>query len=109
MKRKKIDPKYCNEPEVKVTFIKDRWHGRLIVDGKILNEMACECSEDIGWICREMLRWYSKLGGISNRTEFARERQIAKHQGKVWYESQLIMEKRERILKKIIENEVKHE
>jgi hypothetical protein len=79
------------EPDIRVTRIGKRWHSRLIVDGVVKDEMACANSLDIGWICREMLRWYSKGGGISNKAEFARdskrESRVRKANpvGKIWY------------------------
>ena len=58
-----------NTPEIfetKVTKIKNRWHARLIhVDGRIIDEMACELQEDISYICGVMLRWADKCGWIS--------------------------------------------
>lgn len=77
-----------NEPTIKVTKIKSRWHSRLYYKGKVLDEMACELKEDIGWICREMLRWFDKLGGNSEFAKAARHRQTNKI-GKVWYKTQL--------------------
>jgi hypothetical protein len=81
------------DPEIKVTRIKDRWHGRLILDEKVLDEMACDTSEDIGWICREMLRWYDKMGGTSQFASEARDRQVSTPIGKVWYKPALDEEK----------------
>jgi len=81
------------EPEVKVTRIKDRWHARLMNEDKVFDEMACDDSRDIGWICREMLRWYAKLGGTSLFAMSARERQIGATLGKIWYKDQLQLEK----------------
>ncbi len=98
-KKWKIPSERCNEPEIKVTFIKNRWHGRLILNGKVLNELACERSIDIGYICREMLRWHSKMGHISNRAEFARSRHNGIPFGKIWYGPQLLTEKAERLKK----------
>ena len=72
------------ELEIKVTKIKDRWHASLIKDGKVIDEMACALKEDIGWISREMLRWYDKLGGISKFASAARHRQTAGSKGQVW-------------------------
>jgi hypothetical protein len=87
------------EPEIKVTRIGKRWHSRLILSGKVIDEMACSNSLDIGWICREMLRWHSKLGYISNRAEFARdakrESRVRKANpvGQVWYRNRLPIKK----------------
>ncbi len=81
------------EPEIKVTRIKNRWHSRLFFNNKIIDEMACECSNDIGFICREMLRWFDKLGGESNFASQARKRQTSPI-GKIWYKRKLDEEKK---------------
>ena len=60
--------------DIKVTKIRNRWHARLLDGSKILNEMACISKLDIGWICREMLRWYDKNGGISKFAVQARKK-----------------------------------
>lgn len=91
------------EPEIVVTKIKNRWHGRLIVKDVVYDEMACNNSLDIGWICREMLRWYSKMGGISHRAEFARDgnpecRRRKKPVGRIWPRHKLADEKLKRKL-----------
>lgn len=44
-------------------------------NNKEVSRIACERKEDIGWSCRELLRWFSKLGGISRFAESARRRQ----------------------------------
>lgn len=82
-----------SDPEIKVTHINNRWHARLIQDGKILDEMACNVQSDIGLICREMLRWYDKNGGSSEYASKARSRYSGPYTGKVWYRNHLEMEK----------------
>lgn len=79
--------------EVKVTRIKNRWHSRLFVDGKVRDEMACENRVDIGYICRTMLRWYDKCGGMSLFAHAARHRNQAGPNGKVWYQGELRLQK----------------
>ena len=74
---------------IKVTFIKNRWHARLLDGTKILDEMACTARQDIGWICREMLRWYNKNGGTSKWASEARKRQQGFPANKVWYYNRL--------------------
>ena len=77
---------------IKVTFIKNRGHARLLEGSKILDEMACSTRQDIGWICREMLRWYDKWGGkYSELAVAARKRQndTLYPIGKVWTYNQL--------------------
>lgn len=74
-----------SDPEVKVTRMKDEWHARLYLDGKVHSEMACECREDIGYICHELLRWFDKLGGESTYASKARSREANKPIGKIRY------------------------
>ena len=62
------------DPEIKVTKINKRWHARLYFDDKVVDEMACNCSEDIGFICKEMLRMFQKMGGNSQYADKARHR-----------------------------------
>ena len=75
--------------DIKVTKIRNRWHARLLDGSKILDEMACISKLDIGWICREMLRWYDKNGGVSKFALAARERQRGFPTDKIWYYNQL--------------------
>ena len=75
--------------EIKVTKIDKRWHARLLEDGKILDEMACLAKQDIGWICREMLRWQDKMGNTNAWTSSARKRQITNPIGKIWFQKNL--------------------
>ena len=77
------------DPDIIVTKINNRWHARMIVDDIVQDEMACENRADIGWICREMLRWFDKGGGCSNFASAARHRQKTGAQGKVWYRGEL--------------------
>ena len=78
------------EPQINVVKIADRWHARLLIGDEVRDEMACKLQCDIGWICREMLRWYDKLGGQSEFAASARRRQIScKPVGKVWYQNSL--------------------
>lgn len=83
------------DPEIKVTRIKNRWHARMIVDGVVRDEMACVNRVDIGWICREMLRWFDKGGGCSKFAYAARHRQTYA-QGKVWYYGELENQKQKK-------------
>ena len=80
-----INP-YSENIEVTVTQIAGRYYARLYkARGKFpIDEMACRRKSDVGWICREMLRQYSKLGGISRHAESARRRQRGKPAGRVW-------------------------
>ena len=60
---------------IKVTKIGKLWHARLLENKRVIDESACTRKDDIGWICRNMLRWYSKLGGVSKFADAASMRQ----------------------------------
>lgn len=62
--------------DIKVTFIKGWWNARLLNKdtGKEIDHMRCNDKRDIGYMCREMLRWFSKCGGYSKWAESARRR-----------------------------------
>jgi hypothetical protein len=88
------------EPEIKVTHIKNRYHARCFLNGKLVDEMACQNQQDIQVICREMLRWLHKLSiHVSNYTDRARHRQSSQRGaiGKIWYKNELDKEKERRI------------
>ena len=74
---------------IKVTQINGNFHARLFEQEKILDEMACNLKCDIGWICREMLRWQDKLGNCNEQTKFARSHQHGYPIGKVWYDTEV--------------------
>jgi len=76
---------------IQVTRMGNRWIGVLTENDKEIDRMACFLKSDIGWICREMLRWYDKLGGDSAWAESARKRQTEtpKPRGKVLTKIQL--------------------
>lgn len=74
---------------IKVTRINRRWHARLYRDGVVIDEMACDNKQGISWICREMLRWFDKLGGISKWAMNARQNQTPQPDCRVWYQNQL--------------------
>jgi hypothetical protein len=76
--------------EVKITRIRNRWHARLYRDKEVYDEMACQLRIDIGYICRQMLRWYDKSGGTSIYASKARERMYKPNNsqspyGKIWW------------------------
>lgn len=79
------------EPKLRltVTYMDKRWVATLYVQDEEFDRMACENKCDIGWICRELLRWFSKLGGVSEWAESARRRQTPFPQGRVWGGKQL--------------------
>lgn len=76
---------------IKITKIKNKWHARLLINSKVLDEMACEQKSDIGWICREMMRWADKCSNSNTHTHSARIRHNEDNTpvGKVWYKVQL--------------------
>ena len=59
---------------IKVTKIGKRWHARLRQNGKLMDECACSCKQDIGYICQYMLRWFDKLDGVSPMASASRNR-----------------------------------
>lgn len=71
------------DPEIKVTRINGEWHARLYFCGILRSEMSCKNRADIGYICREMLRWHDKMGGESEFAAAARSRQISGPTGSV--------------------------
>ncbi|QXO12160.1 hypothetical protein pEaSNUABM44_00490 [Erwinia phage pEa_SNUABM_44] len=77
--------------DVKVTKIKNKYHARLFVNGILSDEMACSLRSDIGWICREMMRWCDKLGAGNAHTTSARRRhnEDASPRGKVYYYNEI--------------------
>ena len=77
--------------DTKVTKIGKHWHARLMhVDGRVIDEMACDSKENIGYICYVMLRWADKLGWNSPMAHAARQRQKMTHaKGKIWYKTHL--------------------
>jgi len=84
------------EPEIVVTRIKNRWHARLVNNGKVFDEMACDCSADIGLICKERLRWFNKRGNESKFADKARHRESTARmqEGKIWTYNQLMEERK---------------
>ena len=88
--------------EITVTKIKNRWHARLLKDDTILNEMACREQEDIGFICREMLRWANKLGHTVAFT-YAARRRVSENKltptGKIWRKRDLDEERNKKVQK----------
>ena len=73
--------------DINVRHIGGRYSAQLKKDGEVIDHMMCENKRDIGWICREMLRWFCKLGGDSKWAAAARARQNASPLpvGKVWH------------------------
>lgn len=77
---------------IKVTKINNRYHARLSKDDVFIAEMSCELRIDIGYICRQLMRWEDKMGG-SPVTSASRHRLNNKPDnfggpvGKVWYKA----------------------
>ena len=80
---------------IKVTRLGQRWHARLYDNALLLDEMAFESQLDIGYICREMLRWQHKMGNVTPWTKAARWRQdeTLNPKYKVWYQQELSCKK----------------
>ena len=53
---------YIEPLSIKVTRIGKKWHCRLFKLGKLFHESSCEQRSDIKHCCRDMLRWYDKMG-----------------------------------------------
>ncbi len=68
---------------IKVTKINNNFHARLFKNSIIIKEMACSHKQDIGFICREMMRWEDKLNGGDKYTAFSRKNQTT-NIGKYW-------------------------
>jgi hypothetical protein len=85
-------------PEIKTTRINDRWHCRLYCGNRVIDEMACDSSIDIGWVCRELLRWFNKIGDTTDYSHSARVRQNSARPpiGKIWYSNALERERENR-------------
>lgn len=84
-------------PVIVVTKISNRWHARLSLNNEIVDEMACQQRLDIGWICREMLRWAAKTGNCSEFASAARRRQLKGPIGRVWWQGSLEANKAKRM------------
>lgn len=89
--------------DIKVTRINDRWYCRLTLDGKLIDEMACQYRTDVGYCCRTMMRWYDKTSGGNAHSNAVRDRMWNREkypthapEGKVWYYPELIAERARR-------------
>lgn len=60
--------------EISVRRIGKCWHCRCLVDGVVNQEVVVYNRSDIGYACREMLRWEDKCGNISEFASAARVR-----------------------------------
>jgi len=79
---------------VSVVRINKRYHARLFVNGELLSEWACQYKCDVGYICRQLLRWYDKTGGKSEYAKASRARgnkdtNATYLEGKIWGPAQL--------------------
>lgn len=86
---------------IKVTKIKDKWHARLFFNNMVIDEMACNVRQDIGYICQQMMRTADKMGGDAY-TDATRHRRGIKSEnytenmqpvGSIWYSQQLELQK----------------
>lgn len=63
------------DPTIKVTYLKKFWGIRLFTpDGKLHSEEKARTKRDIGKGCRELLRWYDKMGSSSKMASASRHR-----------------------------------
>ncbi len=62
------------EHEVTVRTINGKFHCRVFTNGILNQEAVCWDRKDIGYTCRNLLRWEDKCGNISAFAGAARER-----------------------------------
>jgi hypothetical protein len=62
------------EHKVTVCKIKGNYHCRVLVNGEVNQEAVCYSQRDIGYTCRNLLRWEDKCGNWSEFASAARER-----------------------------------
>ena len=62
------------EHEVTVRTINGQFHCRVFLNGELNQEAVCWDRKDIGYTCRNLLRWEDKCGNISAFAGAARER-----------------------------------
>lgn len=60
--------------EVKVTRIGDVYHCRVFTNGELNQEAIAEDQSQIGYVCKDLLRWEDKCGNISAYATSARSR-----------------------------------
>ena len=60
--------------EVTVRNINGNYHCRVFTNGELNQEAVCYSKSDIGYTCRNLLRWEDKCGNISKFASAARER-----------------------------------
>ena len=62
------------EHEVTVRNINGNYHCRVLVNGELNQEAVCYDKSNIGYTCRNLLRWEDKCGNWSKFASAARER-----------------------------------
>lgn len=62
---------------VEVRRIGNGYNCRVFVNGELNQEARCSDRSDIGYTCRDMLRWEDKCGNISQFASAARRRLFA--------------------------------
>jgi hypothetical protein len=60
--------------EVKVTRIGSSYHCRVFTNGILNQEAIAKDQSEIGFVCKDLLRWEDKCGNISDFASSARER-----------------------------------
>ena len=62
------------EHEITVRNINGNYHCRVFTNGELNQEAVCLSKSDIGYTCRNLLRWEDKCGNWSKFASAARER-----------------------------------
>ena len=62
------------EHEVSVRNINGKYHCRVFTNGELNQEAVCYSKRNIGYTCRNLLRWEDKCGNFSEFAGAARER-----------------------------------
>ena len=88
VKKKKVAPPLWDssikdpDPVIKVTFLGKVWGCRLFFKNELHSESIAETKLEIGPVCRDLLRWFDKIGGCSLYASRARHRTGEKLYGK---------------------------
>jgi len=68
------------DPTIKVTSFGGKFFGVRCFSpaGKVFDSQVAKTREEVGDICRDMLRWWDKLGGSSRYASNSRDRNAKK-------------------------------
>jgi len=67
------------EHEVKVNRIGDVYHCQVFTNGILNQEAIAENQSEIGYVCKDLLRWEDKCGNLSAFASSARARLNKRH------------------------------